>query len=171
MGWVKQLLGFQLSEGVRGLIVGGSLLGVLLLAGAILVNELRVAGVLGRARRGRGAAAGATPAATQASLQQLARSARDEHAPQLLLDLIVKRLRDEQRLPPARALTVRELATLARLTDAGERERLAQLGAACERLRFAPTPLTAPALAAAVRAGRELLSALSGDATRAAGNH
>jgi hypothetical protein len=167
--WLKQLLGFQLAQGVRALIVGGSVLAVLVLAGAILINELRVAGILGRARRSRGHAA--EPAISGGDGAPLALSASDAQAPQLLLELVVRRLREEERLPPARALTVRELGRMARLRDVGEQERLALLGDACERARFASAPLTDSALAAAVRAGRELLAALTVDAPRAGETH
>jgi hypothetical protein len=77
-----------------------------------------------------------------------------------LLDLIVARLNQQQRLPPARALTLLELVRAARLPQPADRERLGSLAATCEALRFAAREVPAPQLAAAVTDGTELLSEL-----------
>ncbi|HEV2285859.1 MAG TPA: DUF4129 domain-containing protein, partial [Steroidobacteraceae bacterium] len=65
-----------------------------------------------------------------------------------------------ERLPPARALTVRELLRAAHLGDAGDRARLADLAQVCERLRFSGRPLPPETLAGALARGRELLDGL-----------
>ncbi|TLY55636.1 MAG: DUF4129 domain-containing protein [Gammaproteobacteria bacterium] len=88
-----------------------------------------------------------------------------EHAspfrqPTLLLELITARLGEQGRLPPARALTVRELTRAARLPGESDRERLSELAAACERVRFSGREPAPQALTAALARGRELLAAL-----------
>ena len=147
------------SQAVLEGIVWGALVLVMLLAGAVVVNELRVAGVLTgwhaaprRARTAPRQAAGVT-------LQDL------EHAspyrrPALLLELIAERLAEQDRLPPARALTVHELTRAARLRGESDRERLSELAAACERVRFSGREPAPQALAVALARGRELLAAL-----------
>jgi hypothetical protein len=78
----------------------------------------------------------------------------------LLLELIVARLHAQQRLPPARALTVHELARAARLPREVDRERLEVLAATCEQIRFADCEVPAAMRALAIVRGRELLGAL-----------
>lgn len=158
----------SLPQALLRLIVSGALLLLLLLAGSIVVNELRLAGVLhGRRTRGR-AAPHSTPATQELSLEALARAGvRDR--PRLLLELIVRQLMALRRLPPARALTVRELERAAQLPDADERARLGQLAAACEALRFGAQEPPPAALAAAAARGEELLTRLTAAASDAAG--
>jgi hypothetical protein len=160
-GWFAQLLEALARRGAWVRLVSlGALALVALLAGAIVVNELRAAGVL-RWRRG-SAAAGAAPGAVAARLDSwgLVQAAAPAERPRLLLELIAARLAEQERLPPARALTVHELQRAARLTDAADRARLAELAAACERVRFSGRLLPAEALAAALVRGRELLDGL-----------
>ena len=64
-------------------------------------------------------------------------------------------------MPPARALTVRELEREARLPEESGRARLAELVAVCERVRFSGEPVSAASLAAALHGGRVLLAALA----------
>ena len=82
---------------------------VVVLAAAVAINELRMAGVLRRPRRG---AQPPVPPAAPGALK-LADVAQAEPAqqPRLLLELIAVRLNQQSRLPPPRALTVRELAS------------------------------------------------------------
>jgi len=155
------------SDWLQRLLGGGSLptaviwvtLGlVVLLAGAIVANELRLAGVLRAPRRRAGRAVSAA-AASGPGLHEL-EQADVLQQPRLLLELIAAQLSTQQRLPPARALTVRELVRAARLADAEDRARLDALGGACERMRYANGVLPAQALAAAIAQGRALLAAL-----------
>lgn len=132
---------------------------VTLLAGAMVVGELRAAGWLRTGRRRRPAAGVAASAAAAADLATIEGAAAAER-PRLLLELITARLAALERLPPARALTVRELLQAARLQDAGDRARLAALGEASERLRYSGRELPAETLAAALARGRELLAGL-----------
>jgi hypothetical protein len=133
---------------------------VVALATVIVAGELRAAGVL-RARRtrtvdGQWARPGAPAAGGWADIESAAAAER----PRLLLELIAARLAEQQRLPPARSLTVQELTRAARLPADGDRERLAQLAQVSERLRFSGRVLPPGALDGAVQRGRELLADL-----------
>jgi hypothetical protein len=157
--WLERLIGsIDLSQSVSRAIVWGALLLVVLLAGGILVNELRVAGWRARQRPASAQSAHAAGDRSAPSLDAVDRAAAAEQ-PHLLLQLIIERLREQQRLPPAHALTLSELERAARLRDRLDRERLAALTAACERARFA-ADVTASSLAAAAARGRELLGSL-----------
>jgi hypothetical protein len=165
-GWVGRLFGSLSRPGsVVKLVSLVALAAVAVLAGLMVLNELRAAGLL-RLTRGRRQAAGAPggAAAAASGWPQIASAAAIEQ-PRLLLELIAARLAEHDRLPPARALTLHELTRAARLSDEGARARLAELAAACERLRFSGQLLPAAVLAAALARGRELLDGL--DAVRA----
>ncbi|MGH8276411.1 MAG: DUF4129 domain-containing protein, partial [Steroidobacteraceae bacterium] len=166
-GWLRRLIAsLGLPRTVLELLTAGALALVAVLAGIIVVNELRAAGVLPSHRKV-AAPAGAAPGArceaagSWADIEQ----ATVAQQPRLLLELIVARLAAQERLPPARALTVRELLRAARLADGADRQRLAELAAACERVRFSARRPPPEALAAALQRGRELLAGL--DAVRA----
>ena len=142
---------------------------VIALAGAILVNELRVAGWLGgRQRRAAPRWGDNTAARAPLTLQQLQQASSAEQ-PHLLLQLIVQRLHEQERLPPSRALTVHELERAARLAGEADRERLAVLTATCEQVRFAAREVAPQSLGAALARGRELLAALEAPLDTAAG--
>jgi hypothetical protein len=160
-GWLARWLSrIELSGAASELIVWGALALVVALAAGILINELRVAGLLGAGARSRPlrAARGGSSRAL-ATLEQIERAAPGCQ-PALLLELIAERLTEQERLPPARALTARELAQRARLPDETGRGRLAELLTVCERLRFSAEQMRAETLAAAMRAGRLLLATL-----------
>jgi hypothetical protein len=165
-GWLAQLLE---ALGRRGawvrLVVLGALGVVALLAGAVVARELRAAGLLRRRRRSAPAGGACGAAAAGAGDWRLIEAASPAERPRLLLELISARLAAQERLPPARALTVHELLRAALLPDAADRGRLAELAAACERLRFSGRLLPAETLTAALARGRELLEGL--DAARA----
>jgi hypothetical protein len=167
-GWLERLIGgLDLSETLRRVIVWGALFLVLLLAGAVVVNEVRCSAWWRGRRRGRQDPVTGEAGRNSSSLDELERAAADEQ-PHLLLQLIIRRLTEQQRLPPARALTLNELERAARLSVELDRERLAVLTAACERARFAGH-LSAPALVDALRRGRELLVSLETLPGQAAG--
>jgi hypothetical protein len=159
-GWLARVIGgIDLSQRITRAIVWGALLLLLLLAAAVVANELRVAGWWRRQRRhGRQVAAHAAAGGTAGGLEDVER-ASDEEQPHLLLQLIIRRLIELQRLPPARALTLKELERAARLPAELDRERLAALSAACERARYAEV-VSAAVLAAASLRGRELFASL-----------
>jgi hypothetical protein len=159
-GWLARVIGgIDLSQRITRAIVWGALLLLLLLAGAVVANELRVAGWWRRHRRhGWHPAAHAVAGRAAGGLEDVERASGDEQ-PHLLLQLIIQRLIELQRLPPARALTLKELERAARLPDELDRERLAALSAACERARYAEV-VSATVLAAASSRGRELFASL-----------
>ncbi|HEY0767709.1 MAG TPA: DUF4129 domain-containing protein [Steroidobacteraceae bacterium] len=160
-GWLRRVIGdLGLSQTVLEGIVWGALLLVIALAAAVVVNELRIAGLLKRWKPAPARARAAADPPAAVTLQDL------EHAspyqqPKLLLELIAARLGEQDRLPPARSLTVHELTRAARLPQESDRERLRELAAACERVRFSDRELAPQALAAALACGRELLAALA----------
>ena len=159
-GWLRRLLGdAPVDRAVLRLIAAVSIAVLVLLAAAVVVNELRIAGVL-RRRPSPGAPGRGGAAAGSAAGPHALEGAAPRAQPALLLELIAARLVAADRLPPARAFTVRELLRRAQLRDAAERARLGALAAVSERLRYAPGEVAAPVLAAAVHGGRELLAAL-----------
>jgi hypothetical protein len=162
-GWLARLLGAaQLPERAARLVIVAACAVLIGLAVAVVINELRVAGWLPRRRRPGGAgasAAGAGPAGAD-DLGQVDAAAL-ELRPRLLLELIVRRLYEQGRLPPARALTVQEVLRAARLADNSDHERLRALATACERLRFSDSRPAPEALGAALERGRELLAGLA----------
>jgi hypothetical protein len=137
----------------------------------IVVNELRIAGWL-PLRRGGGArvriAAAAAGAAGGVGLEELQRASLSQQ-PRMLLELVAARLTQLARLPPARALTVRELSGAARLEDAADRARLRELAATCERVRFSDEEVEPAMLARALAQGRELLASLDATVTQPQG--
>jgi hypothetical protein len=74
--------------------------------------------------------------------------------------MIVKRLSDRGHLPPAGALTVRELTRAARLPEPDDRTRLSELALVAERLRYSARELESTAVDESVARGRELLDRL-----------
>jgi hypothetical protein len=166
--WLRRLLGdAPLDRAMLRLISVLAIALLVVLAAAVVLNELRIAGLL-KSRPGRaprpGVGGPASGAAGPTELDEAAPSAQ----PALLLGLIAARLVAQDRLPPARAFTVRELTQRARLPGEPERVRLAELAAVSERVRYAEGGAGAPALAAALRGGRELLATL--DAAAAVGS-
>ncbi len=163
-GWLRRLFGdISLSGAALEALAWATLALIVLLAGAIVVNELRLAGLL-RSRRAR--AAGLASAAPQAAASQEFGQTDARQHPRVLLELIAAQLARQDRLPQARALTVHELARAARLPDPSDRARLEALGAACERVRYSDRQIAPQALAAALAQGRELLASLQAPSPR-----
>lgn len=158
---VRWLEHVKLSSSAAQLIVWGALIVVIALAVGIVLNELRLAGLLGARGRRRGARTaqrdGRSPGLALAEVEQAAL----ERQPGLLLELIAQTLAEQARLPPARALTARELEQRARLPDESGRLQLAELVRVYERVRFSGEQVTAASLTAALRSGRVLLAALA----------
>jgi hypothetical protein len=84
----------------------------------------------------------------------------------LLLEIIVKRLGRLGYLPPAGALTVRELIGVARLPEPGDRNRLGELAIAAERVRYGGRQPESTALEESLARGRELLDRLDGSTSQ-----
>jgi hypothetical protein len=166
-GWVQHWAsGLSIPRAVRRLIGWTALALVVATAVGVIVNELKVAGVLASRTRRRGPPSATDQGGTLlADVDNVEESAR----PSLLLELIAARLTAEQRLPAARALTAGELWRRARLPDEESRRQLAQLAGVCERVRFSGTPVTSAGLTAAIRSGRDVLAALDAATPAAAG--
>jgi Domain of unknown function (DUF4129) len=86
--------------------------------------------------------------------------------PRLLLELIVRRLSDRGFLPPAGALTVRELTRAARLPEPDDRIRLSDLAMAAERVRYSGHDPGAERLDESIARGRELLDRIDAGASK-----
>ena len=152
-----------ISQSVIRIVTYAALAVVVIMAGIIVVNELRSAGLFGRRRRAarkrRSRNTGATSGLSWSDIEQ----AQLRDRPRMLLDLIIRRLTDHGSLPPAGALTVRELTRAARLPEAADRSRLEELALAAERVRFSRAELQAEGLEESVAGGRVLLDRLEAD--------
>ncbi|HEX4648023.1 MAG TPA: DUF4129 domain-containing protein [Steroidobacteraceae bacterium] len=160
--WRRRLFGdLQVSQAVLRIIAWSALAGVVALALAVLMNELRVAGVLRTQQGGPGRARTVPSGPAAPAFPDLERAPASEQ-PRLLLELITRRLDERQLLPPSRALTLQELTRAALLPGEADRARLRELATTCERMRFSEEPPAAGTIAAALRQGRELLMELDG---------
>jgi hypothetical protein len=163
--WLTRMVSHVgVSQSVIRLITYAALTAVVLLAGFIVVNEARAAGVLPKrsgALRKRRELAGAGSSGT--GWNDIERSQAGDR-PRLLLELIVRRLSDRGFLPPAGALTVRELTRAARLPEADDRSRLADLALAAERVRYSAVESQFTDLDEPIARGRELLDRLDAGA-------
>jgi hypothetical protein len=116
--------------------VGVSQSVIRLITYAALTAVVRTAGLLpkrsGALRKRRELAGAGSPGMGWNDIEQ----SQPGDRPRLLLELIVRRLSDRGFLPPAGALTVRELTRAARLPEADDRSRLADLALAAERVRY-----------------------------------
>jgi hypothetical protein len=161
-GWLARMVAHVgTSQSVIRLITYASLLAVVVLAGFIIVNEARTAGMLAvrRGAKRKRAQAGASPShgVMQADLEQAAPADR----PRLLLEMILRRLMDLGFLPLAGALTVRELTRIARLPEPDDRSRLAAVALAAERIRYSADESQPASLDESIIQGRELLERLN----------
>jgi hypothetical protein len=155
--WWRQL---KLSTSTTELLGWTALAAVVALAAGIIINELRIAGLLRRGPDRLQPPPADRPGSDATALLAGIERAAPEEQPALLLELIASRLAEQQRLPPTRALTARELARAARLPAESARVPLTELVAVCERVRFSAERVTVASLAAAVRSGRSLLAML-----------
>jgi len=159
-GWLARIIGQSgLSQALIELISYVALAIVAVLAVVIVINELRVAGVVGRWRR-----RFAVRADSLVGVQHDGGLAWGDvlsvpllRRPGLLLELVVGRLVEGGRLRAARGLTVGELTRTARLPGEEDRGRLAALARTAERVRFSNVAVLDVDIAAAVEGGRVLL--------------
>jgi|HubBroStandDraft_6_1064221.scaffolds.fasta_scaffold71452_2 hypothetical protein len=149
----------DLSGESRDLITWTCLAVLVAVALGVVVNELRVAVLLGLRPAARTAATGGAPARAQVTLGQIETVAPREQ-PALLLELIAAHLGARGLLPPARTLTARELVRRARLPAQAARSDLMQLVGVCERIRFADEDVEEGIRENALRGGRVLLMAI-----------
>lgn len=158
--WLRRLFTrLSIQQGaLEGLRVGALVL-LAVLTAAIVFGELRAAGLIGRRRRSPAAGGGLRTGARAHAWSDVERADLSEQ-PRLLLELITARLSAQDRLPPARALTVQELLGAARLPQAHDHERLAELARVSERLRFSDRLPSREALGTVLERGRQLLAGL-----------
>lgn len=159
--WLKAWLdGLTPSQAFVEVLLVASLIAVIAGAVAIVVNELRAAGLVRRRPR---AAGGTRPAPTEiraaVSLADVEAAPMSERAA-LLFRLLLAVLADAGRVRAARARTHRELCGEVLLPDAGERGRFARLAGAAEAQLFGPAPLPAAELEPALADGTALYVAI-----------
>lgn len=169
--WQRLFGELHLGETVVKGIVWGSLALLVALALAVILNELRAAGILGTRPRGAPGAPGVRGDDVRRGGMTFAQieAASAASQPALLLEFIATRLAEQDRLPPARAFTAQEVTRRARLYDECDRARLAELAGVCERVRFSGRAVAPQVVAGAMARGRELLNALETAAAAAAG--
>ena len=161
-GWLTHMIsrvGF--SQSMLDLISYAALATVVALAVLIVLNELRVAGILEKRRAGRRMRGGQRDLRVIESGWQRIQHAQPADRPRLLLELIATRLAGPPFVPPSRALTVRELARTAPVSEPADRARLAELASVAERVRFSGHEVPADMLEEPVAQGRELLDRLA----------
>ena len=176
--WLRELMGQQdsgseswlnrwfeehnLSETAQDILFYGALTVVLVLAAAVIVNEVRVARK-GRRKKDRVGAAGSAAisgdalAAGSLDLEAAARSER----PSILLQMLVATLVKSGRLQAERSLTHRELIGRAKFDDSSQRESFGRVAQLAERIVYGGDDAPAE-LDEVVQAGRALHSQLSG---------
>jgi hypothetical protein len=134
---------------------------VVALAGFIVFNELRLAGLLGRRRVGDRSEGEHSIAVSSSRLTwgDVERAALVEQ-PRLLLQLVAAKLTARGQLPPAGAFTVRELVRTAKLGQEADRQTLNEIALTSERVRYAEGGVPSESVQEAVVRGRELLARL-----------
>jgi hypothetical protein len=153
-GWLNRMIGQSgLSQTVIELVSYVALLFVVLLAIAIVANELHASRVWGGLRRRLAilSDAPADPQRRMLSWEDVQRAARPQQ-PALLLELLATHL-----VKAPRGLTARELARTAQLAQEEDRSRLTMLAETAERVRFSDTGVSDEALGRALEGGRMLL--------------
>jgi hypothetical protein len=152
---------YTLSETARKILFYGSVILVVLLAVAVIVNEVRVArkGWRKKARTEASDVAFGAPEGLARSLD-LDAAARSER-PSILLQMLVAALVKTGRLQAERSLTHRELTTRARFDDSSQRENFRRVAQLAERIVYGGDEAPAE-LDEEVQAGRALHSQLSG---------
>lgn len=160
--WSRWVDGYSLTETGRAIVFYGALALVLLLAAAVIVNEVRVARK-GRRKRLRAGMSGDAEFAADVSgadsfdLEGVARSER----PSLLLRMLVATLVKTGRLQAERSLTHRELTARARFDDVSQRQSFQRVAQLAERVVYGGDEAPAE-LDEVLQAGRDLQSQLSG---------
>ena len=161
--WLGRWLSEQrLSETARNILFYGSVILIVLLAAAVIVNEVRVARK-GRRKAVRASGADALHGASDLSAARsldLDGAARSER-PSILLQMLVATLVKTGRLQAERSLTHSELTARARFDDPSQRERFQRVAQLAERIVYGGDDAPAE-LDEVVHAGRALQSQLSG---------
>ena len=163
--WLSRWLDkFELTETVRNVLFYGSLLLVVGLAIAVIVNEVRVAR---RSRRKSSATlnqAIGSDGASSAGPLDLEAAARNDR-PSLVFRMLVATLVKTGRLQTERSLTHRELTVKARFDDQQQRESFQRVAELAERIVYGGDSASTDDLEYVVQAGRSLNSQLGGAAS------
>jgi hypothetical protein len=158
--WFSRLTShIGVAQSIRQIIAYVALAVVVLLAGAIIGNELRAAGLMPDRSGPRRRPIRPVQGSSGRGPVDL-RGAPALERPRLLLELLLPKLSERGILPPPGALTVRELTASARLPELADRERLSCLALAAERVRYSGGEIGPAELEAPVSGGRELLTRL-----------
>lgn len=166
-GWFARLRGHvSLSQTLVRIVSYAMLILVVILAFYIVVNEWLAAGLHRRRHTGIANRRGEDAPAHVLTWQDVERAAPADSVRVLLL-LLAARLSATQRLAAHGALTVRELARAARLTDIADRERLGEVASAAEAHLYSQEVATSAGLSAVIARGRELFERLGEGAWRA----
>ncbi len=160
--WFEHMVArMGISDALVEVITYVALGAMVVLAFIVVLNEAKAAGLL--RRRSRGGAGESELEMPEArappGIGEIERAPLTER-PRMLLELICARLTALRRLPPASALTVRELTRSVELRSAQDQERLADLALTAERARYAESGVPAAALESAFERGRELLKSV-----------
>lgn len=163
--WLSEWLdGFEMSpEAGRGIFYG-VVVAVILLAIAVLLNELRVAGV---GRGGRRKRASAAASATEHSRDPYTMTLSDldtlplHEQPSMLLRMVAAQLMKAGRLSGERGLTHRELARAAAFEQDSERTSFGRVAGLAEKLRYGQHPISGADIEDVMRDGRALSVRLS----------
>jgi Domain of unknown function (DUF4129) len=166
-GWFARMVSHAgLSQSIRQVIAYAALSAVVVLAALIVFNELRTADLLRqRQHAASGRRARAETVTSQNAWSDIERAPLLDR-PRLLLEVIVRRLGERGYLPPAKALTAREMSRVARLPEPDDRTRLAEVATAAERVRYSAHEPEGAALDRSIVRGRELLDRLDASASR-----
>lgn len=159
----KWLRDFDVSERILSSIVYGSIILIIVLAIAVVVNELRAAGVFHRRERRRAATLAATGGALDLSRATLADLDRVPPAerPALLLRALVNTLVNTGRLRAEKSLTHRELGLRATFDAAEQRQSFDRVAALGERVLYGNRNVPAQEIDAVIETGRVLDRQLS----------
>lgn len=161
--WLARWLSeHRLSDTARNILFYGSVILIVLLAAAVIVNEVRVARK-GRRKRARNDASGAERGVSDvlaAGSLDLDRATRAER-PSILLQMLVATLVKTGRLQAERSLTHRELTARARFDDSSQRESFRRVAQLAERIVYGGDDAPAD-LDDVVQAGRALHAQLTG---------
>lgn len=162
--WLSRLLqNFKPSELVLGILLYGLLGLVVISAIAIIINELRAAGVLRRSKHttteARHITTGYGGVDAALTLDDLARAALHDKSA-ILLHLLVARLLAARRLKTDRSLTHRELSQRGEFASAEQRERFTQVATLAEHALYGSTPNAPDHIERVVAEGQALLQQL-----------
>lgn len=162
--WLGRWLeGVEIPDKVSGAIVLGSILLIVALALAVVINELRVAGAF-RRRRGaaRADAAAGEARATATLVAEVSGETGSAAQAPLLLRALVTTLQASGRLPSARCLTHRELGLRARFDDEQQRRCFQRVARLAERVTYGTRSIPPGELEEVLDAGQALNSQLNG---------